>query len=94
MYCDAVVSAWPNDTETWTEAQRCHECQLGISKMQLASPFGYDAPGAVDFASTTSSCQANQYSYATPTSYGLNMTTGSPARPTCTAGSYVVKEGD
>ncbi|TLD08606.1 uncharacterized protein PgNI_07373 [Pyricularia grisea] len=97
LYCDEVVSLWPNETETWTEAQRCHECQLGIMKQQLASPFGYEEDEAADYASTTSSCSKTQYAFATPTSYALNSTTPSPSQPTCgpdASGSYTVQDGD
>ncbi|TLD21139.1 hypothetical protein PspLS_09235 [Pyricularia sp. CBS 133598] len=97
LYCDEVVSSWPNETETWTEAQRCHECQLGIVKQQLASPFGYEEDEAADYASTTSSCSKTQYAFATPTSYALNSTTPSPSQPTCgpdASGSYTVRDGD
>ncbi|KAK5996644.1 LysM domain-containing protein [Cladobotryum mycophilum] len=43
----------------------------------------------------TSSCVANTYHYATPTTYAINSTTGSPPAPTCATGkTYVTKADD
>ncbi|KAK4141819.1 LysM domain-protein [Dichotomopilus funicola] len=94
-YCDIVVAAWRNQTEPYTAAQNCSECQIGIQAKQLASPFGYDKEAASAFAFTTSSCAAKTYSYATPTSYALNSTTVPPSRPTCaTNRTYVIQKED
>jgi hypothetical protein len=78
----------------WTKAQNCSDCELGVQKMQLSSPFGYDDEGAATFASLTSRCDAGNHSYATPAPYAINATApeAPPAR-TCT-GTYTVQEGD
>ena len=84
-----------NQTEPYTKAQNCSDCQIGIQAKQLASPFGYDEEAASDFAFTTSSCAAATYSYATPTTYALNSTTAPPSSPTCATGrTYVIQEED
>lgn len=94
-FCDPLVSSWMNQSSAkWTTAQNCSDCELGVQKMQLSSPFGYDDEGAATFASLTSSCNAGGYSYATPAPYAINATApeAPPAR-TCT-GTYTVQEGD
>ncbi|KLJ12564.1 hypothetical protein EMPG_12392 [Blastomyces silverae] len=89
QYCDIIATSWNG---TSTPARDCSFCELGLQKLQLSSPFGYSEEGAADFSSLTSSCNADGYDYATPTSYALNSTTAPPA-PAC-AKPYVIKEGD
>ncbi|KAK0669897.1 hypothetical protein QBC41DRAFT_302021 [Cercophora samala] len=95
QYCDAIVATWKN-RDNYTDVQKCSDCELGLGKMQLSSPFGYDAAAAAGFASLTQSCKKTGYSYATPTTYALNSTgTAPPPQRTCTTGTkYVVKAGD
>lgn len=81
-----------NDKEL-SKANNCAECRLGIQKMQLESPFGYTPGDAAEFASSTSSCNADGYSYTTPTSYALNLTIPAPM-PTCDMSTYIVENGD
>jgi hypothetical protein len=62
--------------------------------MQLSSPFGYDDEGAATFASLTSICNAEGYSYVTPAPYAINGTAPeAPPAHTCT-GTYTGQEGD
>lgn len=95
QYCDSVVSSWLNKSSSanWTSAQNCSDCELGVQKLQLGSPFGYDEEGAATFASLTSSCNAGGYTYATPAPYALNATVPTPPARTCTE-RYTVKEED
>ncbi|KAL7621054.1 hypothetical protein AAE478_008366 [Parahypoxylon ruwenzoriense] len=94
-YCDLVIAPWLNQTDPYTTAQNCSECELAVQAKQLASPFGFSEEAASDFASTTSSCQAGKYTYSTPTPYGLNATTTAPSRPACTGGAtYSIQDGD
>lgn len=93
-YCDILATEWMKDPEL-SAAQNCSACRLGTQKIQLESPFGYHSGEAADFASTTSSCSADGYIYATPTSYALNSTVRvDPPMPTCATSTYVVQEGD
>ncbi|KAK3679998.1 hypothetical protein LTR78_000375 [Recurvomyces mirabilis] len=78
--------------------QACSDCWLGAQALQLGNPLGYDQGQADNFASLTSSCSSNQYSYATPTAYALNATDTAPSAsptsaPGCT-GSYYVQATD
>ncbi|KAF2726673.1 hypothetical protein EJ04DRAFT_452874 [Polyplosphaeria fusca] len=95
QYCDSVVASWLNQSSTnWTVAQNCSDCELGVQKLQLSSPFGYDDDGADSFVSLTSSCQAQGYTYATPTAYAINATSvPAPPTRTCTK-SYTVQDED
>ncbi|KAF2467383.1 uncharacterized protein BDR25DRAFT_327285 [Lindgomyces ingoldianus] len=96
LYCDSVVSQWLNQSSSgnWTVAQNCSDCELGVQKLQLSSPFGYDVDGAANFASLTSNCQAGGYTYATPTTYAINaIVVPDPPSRTCTS-SYTVQDGD
>ncbi|KAF2228098.1 hypothetical protein BDZ85DRAFT_301033 [Elsinoe ampelina] len=96
VFCDEIFVSWLNQS-VLSGAQNCSDCMLGVAQLQLASPFGYDAMFASDFASTTSSCAATGYSYVSPTSYALNATAVDPrlptTAPTCDS-PYQVKEGD
>ncbi|KAM3427181.1 hypothetical protein MY4824_009598 [Beauveria thailandica] len=95
-YCDLIAAQERNQTDPPTTAQNCSECAIAVQAKQLESPFGYNSDAASDFASTTSSCAVSIYSYATPTSYARNSTSGSPLpAPTCASGkTYVTQESD
>ncbi|CAP64831.1 uncharacterized protein PODANS_5_3800 [Podospora anserina S mat+] len=95
QYCDAIVATWKN-RDNYTDAQKCSDCELGLGKAQLSSPFGYDAEAAAGFSSLTQSCKKTGYNYATPTSYALNSagTAPPPQRTRSTGTQYVVKAGD
>ncbi|KAF2130127.1 carbohydrate-binding module family 50 protein [Dothidotthia symphoricarpi CBS 119687] len=96
QYCDSIVSTWLNQSSSanWTVAQNCSDCELGVQKLQLSSPFGYDVDGAANFASLTSSCKVEGYTYATPAAYAINATTvPDPPSRTCT-NTYTVQDGD
>ncbi len=96
QYCDTVVSAWldQSGSANWTTAQICSDCELGVQKLQLGSPFGYDDDGAATFASMTSSCNAPGYTYAAPTAYALNAMTVPDPPPRICNNSYTVQDGD
>lgn len=71
---------------------------LGLSQLELSSPFGYSDEFAENFTSSTSSCGKSGYSFTTPTQYYLNASTTSAA-PTATptvdcSSTYVIQEGD
>ncbi|PVI08691.1 carbohydrate-binding module family 50 protein [Periconia macrospinosa] len=95
-YCDSVVTKWQKEgsSSNWTSAQICSECELGVQKVQLSSPFGFDEAGAADFASLTSSCQATGYAYATPTSYAINATDTAPSPARTCVSTYTIQEED
>lgn len=38
QYCDAIVATWKN-RDNYTDAQECSDCELGLGKAQLSSPF-------------------------------------------------------
>jgi hypothetical protein len=66
-------------------------------KIQLNSPFGYDADFASDFALATSSCNASEYAFTSPTPYALNSTATTTSTPTTTpscSSPYLVQSGD
>ncbi|OAL43793.1 hypothetical protein IQ07DRAFT_523494 [Pyrenochaeta sp. DS3sAY3a] len=95
QYCDTIVASWRNQSSSgnWTSAQNCSDCELGVQKLQLSSPFGYDEDGAASFASLTSSCNAGGYTYATPAPYAINSTVPTPPARTCTE-TYTVQDND
>jgi hypothetical protein len=90
------VAAWRNESlsEDWTSTQKCSDCELGVQKLQLSSPFGYDEESAASFAALTASCNAGGYAYATPTVYALNATAVPDPTPRACVDTYVVQEGD
>ena len=70
-----------------------------MQALQLGSPLGYDEAMASDFAALKSSCAASGYSYATPTTYGLNASatgggTSTFTPPSTCTGSYVPTSND
>ncbi|EUC49055.1 carbohydrate-binding module family 50 protein [Bipolaris oryzae ATCC 44560] len=96
QYCDTMVASWMNQSSSanWTKAQNCSDCELGVQKLQLGSPFGYDDDGAATFASLTSSCNAGGYAYATPAPYAINATAPPPPPARNCSGTYIIQEGD
>lgn len=82
--------------------ESCSDCWLGAQQFQLSNPLGYDPGLASNFAILTSSCNATGYTYATPTSYGLNAslatvpatTSATPTYPPTCTGSYTVQSTD
>ena len=97
QYCDPQIADW-QEQGGLNSTQSCSDCWLGAQALQLANPLGYDESQADNFASLTSSCSSNQYSYATPTTYTRNDTATAPstsptAVPGCT-GSYYVQATD
>lgn len=100
QYCDPLLMEW-STLGPFNSSQSCSECWLGAQAHQIDSPFEYDAGFASNFASLTSSCNATQYSYTTPTAYALNTSTTATAAstvitstpPACT-GTYTVQDGD
>ncbi|KAF2009038.1 carbohydrate-binding module family 50 protein [Aaosphaeria arxii CBS 175.79] len=95
-YCDSIVPSWSDQssTENQTMAQNCSDCELGIQKLQLSSPFGYDDDGAETFSSLTSSCNAGGYTYATPATYAINATAVPTPPPRSCNSTYTVQEED
>ncbi|KAG9668275.1 hypothetical protein KCU99_g6485, partial [Aureobasidium melanogenum] len=101
QYCDPQLASWA-DQGSLNSSQSCSDCWLGAQQLLLANPLGYDEGLADDFASLTSSCSAQKYSYTTPTTYALNdssdaapsTASASPTSiPGCT-GSYYVQATD
>lgn len=90
-FCDLVLAA--AEASNNTDEYLCSDCLLGTWKSQLESPFGYEKSYEDDFASITSRCGANGYSFATPTVYALNATASTSAEPTC-SNSVLVASGD
>lgn len=68
MFCDALGS---NNNAT---AKPCSDCSIGQLQIRLGSPFGYDKDLAAGFSKLTSSCGAEGYTFATPTTYAMNGT--------------------
>lgn len=100
QYCNPLIASWA-EAGGLNSTQSCLDCWLGAQSLQLASPLGYDQGLAENFASLTSSCSANQYSYATPTTYALNGSDTAPSTPTASAtsvpgctGLYTVQASD
>lgn len=58
---------------------------LGVSQLQLNSPFGYDANFASSFTSLTSSCSKTGYSFTRPPPYVSATSTSAAASTTSTA---------
>jgi len=101
QYCDPLLASWAGQADL-NSTQSCSDCWLGAQQLQLSNPLGFDQGLADRFASLTSSCSADQYNYATPTSYALNgssdtaPSTGNASPtpvPGCT-GSYYVQATD
>lgn len=81
-----LVLEWLNDG-LLTTAQQCSDCLLNAARLQLNSPFGYDAQFAVQFASITASCTKTGYAVTIPPPYaistaGSSTTSSPPASPT------------
>ncbi|KAF2495511.1 hypothetical protein BU16DRAFT_618299 [Lophium mytilinum] len=93
-FCDTLFISWLNQ-QALTTAQECSDCVLGVSQIQLNSPFGYSDDLAEDFRSDTASCGATNYSFTSPPPYTQNHTatpTLAIATPTCS--SYAVQAND
>jgi hypothetical protein len=79
--------------------QTCSDCALGLRQIELSSPFGYNAKGAAQFASSTSACNASGYGLTPPTPYALTPTSTASgtattrATPTCIS-TYTLRPGD
>ncbi|KAF2460035.1 hypothetical protein BDY21DRAFT_419731 [Lineolata rhizophorae] len=96
-YCQTLFQEWMNETGL-SRDEECSDCMLGVSQIQLGSPFGYSEEYAQNFSSTTESCGKTGYSYSTTSTYGLNNTatptpTGSPTSPDC-PDTYTIAGGD
>ncbi|WPH00971.1 Hypothetical protein R9X50_00380500 [Acrodontium crateriforme] len=98
-FCDDLLNSWVNNPQESPsqDDQDCSDCLLGLSQLQLSSPFGYDPDFADSFNSQTSSCGKTGYAFATPTSYELasQSATSTRSNPTATCISYyTIQDGD
>ncbi|KAK3332585.1 hypothetical protein B0T19DRAFT_439410 [Cercophora scortea] len=77
-FCDVIFSQWLNQQpqRKLTTEQECSDCILGVSQLQLNSPFGYDDDSASIHTSLTSSCSK-------PVGYGFTLPP--PYTPAATA---------
>jgi hypothetical protein len=98
-YCDILRVSWLNQATLSPEIE-CSDCVLGSMQTELNSPLAFHPEYAEDFASRTSSCGKNNYSYMTPPSYTITpsvsvsvSTITSEPTASCRA-SHLVVEGD
>lgn len=99
-FCDPRILSWSEQVEL-TSNQSCSECWLKSQALQLNSPFGYDENLATNFAALTSRCGVEEYAFASPTQYALNVSSTATSAaihmatllPECTD-HYVVKSTD
>ncbi|EFR02316.1 hypothetical protein MGYG_05313 [Nannizzia gypsea CBS 118893] len=70
QYCQTMIANWANDKNA--SAHACSNCELGIQRIRLSSPFGYNDEEAAAFSSLTSSCGAEGYKYEIPAQYAQN----------------------
>ncbi|KAB5511429.1 hypothetical protein GE09DRAFT_982082 [Coniochaeta sp. 2T2.1] len=100
QYCDVLLGQWLNQPSL-TVAQNCSDCILGVSQMQLNSPFGYDDGFASDFISLTSSCSKTTYPFTSPAPYTATVSTTATLSPTASPALdpgcvtlYTIQAGD
>src|SRR6266536_1927940 len=100
-YCDVLFVEWLNQGP-FTAAKLCSDCNLGVTKMQLDSPFGYNDEFAADFVSLTSSCSKTGYAFTKPPPYTVSTsptstTSAATATPTLDSSCvtlYTIQNGD
>ncbi|KAK3682791.1 hypothetical protein B0T22DRAFT_484813 [Podospora appendiculata] len=100
QFCDVLFMEWLNQPfDQLTADQECSDCMLGVSQLQLSSPFGYDDGSASVHSSLTSSCSKTGYAFTSPAPYVTPATSTTSASPTAALDPgcvrlYTIQAGD
>lgn len=94
VFCDEV---YLDNLANGTSADECSDCSLGVGRILLNSPFGFDEGFAADFKSRTASCGAAGYAFTSPAPYAVSTLPPPPAATETGAACeapYEVQPGD
>ncbi|KAF6812966.1 LysM domain-containing protein [Colletotrichum plurivorum] len=69
VFCDEV---YLDNLANGTSADECSDCSLGVGRILLNSPFGFDEGFAADFKSRTASCGVAGYAFTSPAPYAVS----------------------
>jgi hypothetical protein len=80
-FCHSYFRDLANSTNVPDEA-KCSDCMLGVTQIELSSPFAYNNASVAEFSSSASACGKPTYTIKEPTPYILpNPTTTTSATP-------------